>query len=800
MQRAVSALCVLPLAIACRSGSGSCGLLPQHSASAPEVRDRTPRTGSTLAAKYGRSLRVAHATAIGALRGVHWSDDEQRVAVWSESATLVFDMPTERLLTRVALPPGDAIDGASLSADGRWVAVARRSASESTLELFAVGEASPKRRFTPGVTSTGAWWQLARDGRTVVWLEATGAKPKAGLRLRVDTVDAAASRLALDLPTLEAQEVHGLELGSSGKLVVVRQGDRVSFVDVAAGRAWVYAALSEPSLAANGEAVAWASGEGWLLRTLRQEQPVSLVDARCSPRSWPALAATNALFSEDGRTLATSGATGVCLWDLERKRLRTVLSSQAQKDDGDMPRSPDAWVLAGKGLIIRGTELWDVEHRRLVKIGFGDWSAQGPEPLLLDVSVEVDQPARLWSVDADFAVHEIAHGDCVVDRYSERPTVLRLGDAAAIACQPDPWIVDLRTRQTRRIVGQNAAELGRSPQGRWLTLQTEKRTTFVVADPSRPGSEHAFVSALGAGRLASYEDRRIGLLDWPHAQRFDWTTVVFEDPRKVRLERGSSTQRCANGNSYPIGTHFAWSRADGSPLVLCDLTTGREVGALDDPGRAKLMALNSDASLAVVGDPRGRFWFPREKKTVDLNATVYRPVFAGPHTVVGVSEGKVVTAEPSKGAPTDGWELSISDGDLLAADLSSDLVVVGGEQPRLRRLGTGQVVAQLPVRRLQTAAFGPNGRLAASDGQRIWLWHLPSPQPVGELVIGKEGVLFIAENGRFETSDAVAHWESALFCSAGPERLPTATCIDGLYERGLLGRALGGGDGAGPHR
>ncbi|MBN1609548.1 MAG: hypothetical protein JW940_23150 [Polyangiaceae bacterium] len=41
------------------------------------------------------------------------------------------------------------------------------------------------------------------------------------------------------------------------------------------------------------------------------------------------------------------------------------------------------------------------------------------------------------------------------------------------------------------------------------------------------------------------------------------------------------------------------------------------------------MAVNSDASLAVAGDPEGRLWCPREKKTVDLNATVFQPVFAG---------------------------------------------------------------------------------------------------------------------------------------------------------------------------
>jgi hypothetical protein len=287
------------------------------------------------------------------------------------------------------------------------------------------------------------------------------------------------------------------------------------------------------------------------------------------------------------------------------------------------------------------------------------------------------------------------------------------------------------------------------------------------------------------------------------AQRFDWTTVEFKNPTQVRLDRGSTTRRCANGNSYPIGAHFAWSRSDAAPLVLCDLTSGREIGALEEARLAKLMAVNSDASLAVVGDAKGRrrFWFPRENKTMDLNATVCEPVFAGPHTVVGVSSGGVVTADPSKGVTAAGWELSAEQGgSLIAADLASDLAVVTGPKPTLRRLGTGQVIAELGVPGLQTAAFGPDSPLAASDGKRIWLWRLPSTTPLGELLIGKDGVLFIASNGRFDTSDPVAHWESSLFCAVGPETLPAATCIDSLYERGLVGRALAGDGKAGARR
>jgi WD40 repeat protein len=801
MKQVLAGLCMLALAVACKSESGSCGLLPEHSTGMTRAHRPRPPKVAVLEAQYGQPLRVAHAHAIGDVLGVRWSDDERLLAVWSESTVLVFDVRTGHWLARISAAPDRGIDDAALSSNGRWVVASSHlpDAEDSTLELFAVGEPLPKKRWTRVARATGASWQMGRDSRTIAWLEVMSRGPKPAVRLRTDTVDRDEPNLVLDLQATDAQEVYGLDLGKSGKVVVVRLGDRMFFVDVAAARSDHYPALSDPALTASGEAAAWASGEGWLVRSLHEKRPVSLVDARCAPRHWPALAASKALFSEDERTLATSGARGVCLWDIGTGRLRTVLSSRDQQSDGDMPRSPDAWVLAGKGLIIRGTELWDVEHRRLVKSGFSAWSDQ-PEPLLVDVPEQVDQPARLSSVDAEFAVHEIAHEDCSLDLYSGKPNLLGLAHAAVIACQPNPWIVDLQTKESRRIARPSGTAIGRSPHGRLLTLQTEKRRDLIVADPSRPGSEHALISELGAGSLARYDSERLELLDWEDGQQFEWTAVEFKDPAKVRLDRGRTARRCANGDSYPIGAHFAWSRSDSGSLVLCDLTTGTEIGALENPGRVKLMAVNADASLAVAGDPRGRFWFPRERRTVDLNATVFQPIFAGPHTVVGVSDGKVVTADPSKGVAAAGWELSSSDGSVLAADLASDLIVLTGTKPTLRRLGTGRVIAELPVPRLQTAAFGPNSQLAATDGQRIWLWHLPSPEPLGELLLGKSGVLFIASDGTFETSDPIAHWEASLSCGVGPETLPVSTCLESLYERGLVGQALRGGGKAGLRR
>ncbi|MBN1607410.1 MAG: hypothetical protein JW940_12300 [Polyangiaceae bacterium] len=98
MKRTLTALCVLVLAVGCRSGSGSCGLQPKHSAPTAQAGRPKPPRVAALEAKHGRPLRVAHAVAIGSLRGIDWSEDERLLAVWSESAALVFDVRTERVL------------------------------------------------------------------------------------------------------------------------------------------------------------------------------------------------------------------------------------------------------------------------------------------------------------------------------------------------------------------------------------------------------------------------------------------------------------------------------------------------------------------------------------------------------------------------------------------------------------------------------------------------------------------------------------------------------------------------------
>jgi hypothetical protein len=257
-----------------------------------------------------------------------------------------------------------------------------------------------------------------------------------------------------------------------------------------------------------------------------------------------------------------------------------------------------------------------------------------------------------------------------------------------------------------------------------------------------------------------------------------------------------TSHRCANGNSYLVGAHFTWSRPDSGVFVLCDVSTGNELGRLEQQGFGKVTAVNDDATIALIGSPKSgaRFWFVREKRTVDAGVDLYGSVFAGPHTLVGEVQGKVITVNPTnKETTSPGWEISAARGEfLLAADLASDLAVVSGTQPTLRRISDGKVIAKLPVRALHAATFGPNGELLASDYQRIWFWRPPSPEPVGELHIGPTGVLFIASNGKFEASDPVTNWQSSLSCHVGPETLPVATCIENLYERGLLQRLLAG--------
>jgi len=117
-------------------------------------------------------------------------------------------------------------------------------------------------------------------------------------------------------------------------------------------------------------------------------------------------------------------------------------------------------------------------------------------------------------------------------------------------------------------------------------------------------------------------------------------------------------------------------------------------------------------------------------KTVVLDSQFYDAIFVGPRTLVGQLRDKVVILDVVTLEKSGGWVLSIiDDGSIATADVASDLVVIKGRKPALRRLSDGKVIARLPVRQVSTAAFGHQPLLFAGDDQRIWVWRLPSPEP-----------------------------------------------------------------------
>jgi WD40 repeat protein len=810
MRRCSIGLGVLAVAVACNNHAGFRGTLAKrvgkmatHGACALHGKSQAVRV---LEAKHGQRLRVSHTQAIGDIRGHRWSEDDRLIAVWSEGTVVVFDAANDRELSRYSVRADMSIIDAGFSPDGRYAVVASHTEdkeSRVTLEVFALDDWLRKRSFQAASGCFDACWQMSRDSRTIGWAEAVQAGAKPGLRLHVDTIANNSAPVTVALPDAESGEVRGVTWGKSGKILVVQSNTQFWLVELATGRTTQYPFVGELSLARDGEAVAWANKDGFELWTSNRGRPLALFDARCFPRASPKLAASKVLFSEDGRTLATSGERGACLWDTETGRLRTVLQRSGPPDGAGIPSSPETWFFADRGLVVDG-ELWDVEHRRLVKRGLTEVSAEGPQVLLLHVPDEADNPVRLLRLDPKFELHEVAREslrDCSLDLTNGSPTLLSFADVAVVACDTKPWVVDLKTLASTHRTAPSQAKLFASPHSRYLTVMTRHGAT--VSDPSKQGIERPVIRQLSNVEIKGSDEGRLWMTNSPEWQKFNWASVDFTNTKAPRLAGGAVTQRCAEGDTYLSGSHFAWSKGDGKPIVLCDVTTGRELGRLDVEGSSKVMAVNAEGSLAVVsamtkpiGDAvvmwkiASKFWFVGENRTVDIDVELNGPVFAGPHTVVGHSSDSVVMVDVSTGAKSEGWRLGLNEGSIIAADVASHLVVVGSNDPRLRNLENGNVIARLPMRSLHSAAFGPNSLLVASDYQRIWVWRLPSPEPVGELLVDSGGLLFIASDGRFETTTPVANWKASLACAVSSQKLPLKACVEALYQPALMARAF----------
>ena len=315
-------------------------------------------------------------------------------------------------------------------------------------------------------------------------------------------------------------------------------------------------------------------------------------------------------------------------------------------------------------------------------------------------------------------------------------------------------------------------------------------------DPAQEGSEHAVIKELPRASIQGFENGRLWITDSPEWDKFSWAAVDLVNARAPRLAHGTSTQRCANGNAALVGLHFASSIVDDTTLALCDITTGQKLGRLDVPPYSGVTAVNQDGTLAIVGTNydilrgtrKSRFWYVRENRTVDIEIPLRAPVFAGMHTVVAQSTSSVVTVDTLNGSQSDGWQLKVDGESILAADAASHRVLVDGQPPTLRDLENGNVIARVPVRTLEAAAFGPNSLLVGTDYQRIWVWRLPTLDPVGELFVDSDGILLIASDGKFETTTPVSTWQASLACGLGAQSLPLKNCIDTLYQSGLIAR------------
>ncbi len=837
--------------LGCRGHSAGVVTTPAES---PEPADAGVRSRTTTLATSGvggEALRVFHTQAIGRIEGHRWSEDERLLAVWSRRMVVVSNRLTERESRRYVPPNGRHVLDAGFSPDGNWtVVVSRAPAAElSTVELFARGESAPRRRLVR-VAGCG-WihdcWQFTADNRAIAWLEAAEPDSNPSLRLHVETLAGPGEARTYDVPSLPqgglsdgarglpevaatdgakcaaddaasgsesgciANKAYGIELSRASGVIAVYRESQFSLIESATGRAWHFRVNGSAVMAPSGEAAAWSERDGDGLWRRGDDRVLALTDRRCSPRHWPQRAAARILFSDDERTVATSGSTGVCLWDVGTGQLRTTLRAAAAPSESEFPVEPRAWTHSGSGLVVAnadGNQLWDVGRRRIVRSGFTDWSPRGNSLLILDVPLVLDAPIQILAIaqpfDSTDSVRKIAEAPqahCGLDRWSSDVLLVGFEHTAAVWCQPDPWFVDLSTFESRLVRLPAEGREAVSPLHPRLTVTMPHG--LLVIDPSSPGSAHPVIRELGSSRRSrlDFEGARLRILERRGSRRFT-TGILDFGGGTTRFVSTSITNPCGNRHVIPFNARFAAAYSNGEPPAICDLSNGREVARLQQGKPDQLLGLSSDGRLALLSNKiePGRFWFVTEDRVRDASVQISSPLFVGPRTVVGGVDGKVVSVDVETGAASTGWDYSSSQqGEMLAADAASQLVVTGGDHPALRRLEDGKIVVNLPVPELTAAALGPNRVMVGGDDQRIWLWHLPAPEPVGELLVDAAGALFIASDGRFETTSPIEEWKDSLACAVGQKHLPLAACVQTLYEPGLILRALGresGHDGA----
>jgi WD40 repeat protein len=750
---------------------------------------RPVASGDGLGEKHNAPLRLSFNPMMGPIRNHRWSEDDRLLVVWSDHTFIVFDVASERKLLTHEIESPEFVDNVEFSPDGRWIAVVSQRRGQVvpvTLRIFTAAGKAVRTVSTVPFES----WKIARNGRALAWLE-EGKNHEKGMRLHVDSLEGSEASRQFELPDTNSRQLWKLEWSASGRVLVVSTSGQTWIVDGNTARVEHYDSWTEPVLASQGDLVAWAEKDGFRLWSPEGERPLTLIDKRCMSHSWPHFSTSKFLFSSDELTLASSGSTGACLWETRTGRLKTVLRQFLPPDAGG-PVIPVVWFNADRGLQV-DSALWDVEHRRPIGRGFAEVMVEGSDVFALQELSQPNASVRLQTLDSQFALHEVATvslNDCDLDLMCGH-SLLAAGDGVFIKCYKKPLFVDLKAHDTYRRSIPPGVDLTASPLRRLLTL--ESREQIAIAQPSKEAPAHVLVQHEPVV-VNGFDDDRMWMSNSPEWQIFNWVSLEFGKQGEPQLARGTATQPCGKGDQYLVGSHFlaAQGTEGGHGLVLCDLRSGRELGALNLKGRDVVAAVNVDGSLAVVhSEETGAsfFWFVGEHRTTKIQGALRDVRFAGPHTIVALTDSLMVTLDALSGARSEKRNVDAK-GRLLAADVDSQRALLADNGATLYNLASGDVIAQWPELQLVSAAFGPSGLLAASDESRIRVWQLPSTEPVGELLVDSTGYLFMHANGKFETTLPVASLSAMLSCNSGEQKLALERCLAALREPGLLDRVF----------
>ncbi len=753
-----------------------------------EARELEGPAVAALEHQSGRRLALVPRWSTG--EEPRWSLDGKHLLFNVDDEVVVVDAERGLLRTRVALDSSfesriEVNAEAGVLLISTLVALDLSAPCMAELRVFELASGLQRK------TLCGLEWTFSRDGKRLAYRELVhvdGMDRPLGRLVVLDTHTFEPIRKVPELPPDVARsDVGWLVPSPSGNSVVVDTRGALSVVELSDGSVRTFAGGgSDATYSPDGEQLAWIDGQNVMLWRRGTQDP-KLLARDCE--SAGALS-----FALDGKRIAVSCAPltassaaqrKTVVWDIATRRALVTL-----------PHSyPNGWVQGSRGFAVSDESvpgvpksmLFDMDRKRFVPIGPPRRDVDSLQFLRGTQLATVDRPgksASVYFIDRALAAHELPLGDC---RYLAQ---LRTepGDLLLPSCDTQKSI-DPLTGAVRTLSSALDAPVA------------VVRGTAVVHYGDRVELRRIDSGELVVPKLASLTPMRGAF--WQGDTLVLEVGDYLEKPKLVRLEAGrelasAPQQRADCPNSERAGAVLV-GRGD-KHHVVCDRASGGELGrlALAQQWEGALASTRGSYLLVTSDPPKLVKLATGEARTLDQSFqtfgdddTLIGQDSAGARIFVSASSGRRLAIWPRDALPPGATVAATA----VARDLA--IVLPGSPMPltkpgqiELRKLGSGALVATLPLVRASDASFGPGGTVTlVADGAVRFFSVSGEPLGVIRASAATPRVLFSAASGAVELTGEFDAWRSELRCQVGASELPFELCGEALRERGLF-RAL----------